>query len=105
MNNNEKMKQLVSTLNQWAYEYYVLDNPTVSDAKYDQLYDELVLLEKQTGIVLAVVVVFLVVLMGFDALLSWLYKLLVEGLNAGTTASLTSGVGAFFSGVGAPLWL
>ena len=60
---------------------------------------------KQTGIVLAVVVVFLVVLMGFDALLSWLYKLLVEGLNAGTTASLTSGVGAFFSGVGAPLWL
>ena len=52
MNNNEKMKQLVSTLNQWAYEYYVLDKPTVSDAKYDQLYDELVELEKQTGIVL-----------------------------------------------------
>ena len=52
MNNNEKMKQLVSTLNQWAYEYYVLDNPTVSDAKYDELYDQLVLLEKQTGIVL-----------------------------------------------------
>ena len=60
---------------------------------------------KQTGIVLAVVVVFLVVLMGFDALLGWLYQLLVEGLNADTGASLISSVGALFCGAGAPLWL
>ncbi|MBO4962422.1 MAG: NAD-dependent DNA ligase LigA, partial [Clostridia bacterium] len=33
-------------------EYYVLDNPTVSDGEYDKLYDKLVELEKQTGIVL-----------------------------------------------------
>lgn len=37
---------------------------------------------KQTGIVLAVTAVFLVVLMGFDAVLGQLYKLLVDGLNA-----------------------
>ena len=52
MNYQERMKELVSVLNQWAYEYYVLDKPTVSDAKYDQLYDELVLMEKETGVVL-----------------------------------------------------
>ena len=52
MKNHERMKELVSVLNQWAYEYYVLDNPTASDAKYDQLYDELVSLEKETGVVL-----------------------------------------------------
>lgn len=52
MKNQERMKELVSVLNQWAYEYYVLDKPTASDAKYDQLYDELVLLEKETGVVL-----------------------------------------------------
>ena len=38
---------------------------------------------KQTSIVLAVVVIFLVVLMGFDALLGWLYDLMVKGLNSG----------------------
>jgi len=46
------MKEIVKKLNQWAYEYYVLDNPTVSDSEYDALYDKLVLLEKETGIVL-----------------------------------------------------
>ncbi len=48
-----RQKQLVETLNKWAHEYYVLDNPTVSDKEYDALYDELCRLEKQTGIVLA----------------------------------------------------
>lgn len=47
----EKMKSLVEKLNKYAYEYYVLDNPTVSDGEYDKLYDELLALEKQTGIV------------------------------------------------------
>ena len=48
----ERMKELVEKLNKFAYEYYVLDNPTVSDGEYDKLYDELVRLERETGIVL-----------------------------------------------------
>ena len=48
----EKMKQLVDILNKYAYQYYVLDNPTVSDKEYDALYDQLVQLEKTSGIVL-----------------------------------------------------
>lgn len=47
-----RMKELVDMLNLYAYHYYVLDDPIISDKEYDQLYDELVLLEKQTGIVL-----------------------------------------------------
>lgn len=41
------MNELVSLLNQYAKEYYTQDNPTVSDSQYDQLYRELVELEKQ----------------------------------------------------------
>lgn len=41
------MNELVSLLNQYAKEYYTQDNPTVSDRQYDQLYRELVELEKQ----------------------------------------------------------
>ena len=47
-----EMRELVDLLNKHSYNYYVLDNPTISDKEYDKLYDELVLLEKQTGIVL-----------------------------------------------------
>ena len=46
------MQEMVAKLNKWAYEYYVLDNPTVADTEYDALYDQLVLLEKQTGVIL-----------------------------------------------------
>lgn len=46
------MEEIVKQLNTWAYEYYVLDKPTVADTTYDALYDRLVLLEKQTGVVL-----------------------------------------------------
>lgn len=52
MTNKQKMKKLVEQLNDYAYKYYVLDNPIVSDYDYDKLYDELVELEKLTGIVL-----------------------------------------------------
>ena len=45
----DRMEELVKTLNRYAYEYYVLDNPTVSDKEYDKLYDELVKLEKEQG--------------------------------------------------------
>ena len=47
-----RKRELVDILNKYAYEYYVLDNPTVSDKEYDKLYDELVALEKQDGVVL-----------------------------------------------------
>ena len=48
-----RQRQLVDILNKWAYEYYVLDNPTVSDKEYDALYDELRALEAQSGEVYA----------------------------------------------------
>ncbi len=47
-----EMKQLVDLLNRYAYEYYVLDAPTVSDGEYDKLYDQLKELEEKTGTVL-----------------------------------------------------
>lgn len=45
----DRMRELIDVLNKWAYEYYVLDNPSVSDREYDKLYDELKALEAQTG--------------------------------------------------------
>ncbi len=47
-----KMEELVRLLNKYAHEYYVLDNPSVSDGEYDKLYDELLKLEKQENRVL-----------------------------------------------------
>ena len=44
-----RQRELVDILNKWAHEYYVLDNPTVSDKEYDALYDELRRLEEETG--------------------------------------------------------
>ena len=48
----QKMKELVEIINYHNYNYYSLDNPTISDAEWDKLYDELLLLEKETGVVL-----------------------------------------------------
>ena len=48
----DRMHELVQKLNEYAYHYYVLDDPVISDGEYDKLYDELVALEKQTGVVL-----------------------------------------------------
>lgn len=45
----DRVDYLIKTLNQWAYEYYVLDNPSVTDREYDKLYDELKRLEEETG--------------------------------------------------------
>ncbi len=50
---NLTMNELVSTLNEWAYNYYVLDNPTVADKEYDLLYDRLLELEKAENKVLS----------------------------------------------------
>lgn len=52
MSSDERMKELVKLLNKYAYQYYVLDEPTVADVQYDAFYNELSALEKETGIVL-----------------------------------------------------
>lgn len=44
------MRSLVDRLNETAHAYYVLDNPIISDHEWDQLYDQLVAMEKETGI-------------------------------------------------------
>lgn len=43
----EKIEQLVEQLNRYAYEYYVLDKPTVPDAVYDQKFQQLLELEER----------------------------------------------------------
>ncbi len=48
----EEMKQLVDLLNKYAYDYYVLDKPTISDGEYDKLYDKLSKMERETGVIL-----------------------------------------------------
>jgi DNA ligase (NAD+) len=42
-----RAEELRDRLTTYSYEYYVLDDPTVSDAEYDRLYDELVRLESE----------------------------------------------------------
>ena len=53
MNKVERIKELVQTLNKANKDYYELAKPTLSDREYDQLYNELVSLEKETGIILS----------------------------------------------------
>lgn len=43
----KRVKELHNLLNQYGYEYYVLDNPSVPDAEYDALLNELIRLEEQ----------------------------------------------------------
>lgn len=50
--NLDEMKKLVDELNIHCHNYYVLDNPTIADADYDKMYDRLIALEKETGVVL-----------------------------------------------------
>ena len=40
-------EELVRIIEKYSYEYYVLDNPSVSDQEYDQKYEELENLEKE----------------------------------------------------------
>jgi DNA ligase (NAD+) len=42
----KKIDKLISIINQHNYNYYVLDDPRISDAEYDQLYQELLQLEQ-----------------------------------------------------------
>lgn len=43
----ERIEELRKTLDRYNYEYYVLDLPSVSDAEFDRLMQELILLEKE----------------------------------------------------------
>ena len=47
-----RMKALIEEINFHNYNYYSLDNPTISDAEWDKLYDELLFLENKLNIVL-----------------------------------------------------
>ena len=53
MHKVERIKELVQLLNKACYAYYQEDNPFLTDKQYDDLYDELEALEKETGIVMA----------------------------------------------------
>lgn len=52
MDKKKRIEELVEELNRYSYEYYALDNPTVTDKEYDVKYDELKKLEKEEGYVL-----------------------------------------------------
>ena len=43
----DRMNEIVELLNKYNYEYYTLDAPSVSDAEYDRLMQELIVLEKK----------------------------------------------------------
>ena len=47
MDPKQRVKELTETLEKYNYEYYVLDNPSVSDAEYDRLMQELIAIEKE----------------------------------------------------------
>ena len=51
MNKEERINELIDIINDLNYSYYSLDSPKLSDKEYDDLYDELVSLEKETGII------------------------------------------------------
>ncbi len=48
----EEMKKLIERLNQLNYYYYVLDDPIASDDEWDELYNKLKALERESGIIL-----------------------------------------------------
>ena len=47
----KRMKELIETLNYASKMYYQFSDPIMTDYEYDKLYDELVLLEKETNTV------------------------------------------------------
>ncbi len=47
MSIQERIDELISKINQASYEYYILDNPTMTDQEYDDYYKELLILEEK----------------------------------------------------------
>ncbi len=41
----DRMNEIIELLNKYSYEYYTLDKPTVDDAEYDRLMQELIRIE------------------------------------------------------------
>lgn len=52
-NKINRMKELIGILNQASYAYYAKDTEIMSNYEYDALYDELMALEEETGMVLS----------------------------------------------------
>ena len=46
MSPKERAQEITKLLEQYNYEYYVLDNPSVPDSEYDRLINELIAIEK-----------------------------------------------------------
>ena len=53
MDKISRIKEVVDVLHKASIAYYRDDNPVMSDKQYDDLYDELEALEKETGVILA----------------------------------------------------
>ena len=47
MDPKQRVAEITALLEKYNYEYYVLDNPSVSDAEYDRLMQELIMLENE----------------------------------------------------------
>ena len=47
MSPKERAQEITKLLEQYNYEYYVLDNPSVPDSEYDRLINELIMIEKE----------------------------------------------------------
>lgn len=43
----ERINELIDKINKASYEYYALDNPTITDQEYDDLYNELLRMEEK----------------------------------------------------------
>ncbi len=51
MDKEKRIEDLIEKIQNLNYHYYTLDEPLLSDVEYDRLYDELVALENETGII------------------------------------------------------
>ena len=49
MNNADKIKELVQTLNRHQHAYYNLNAPEISDAEYDRMYEQLESWKRKQG--------------------------------------------------------
>ena len=43
----ERINELIKIINKASYEYYVMDNPTITDQEYDDYFNELLDIEKK----------------------------------------------------------
>lgn len=42
-----KVEEIRNLLHKYSYEYYILDNPSVSDSEFDRLLNELIKIESE----------------------------------------------------------